>query len=104
MEPNPRGHGLQFGFAPQAAGSVKPIHEYILEWVLLVLQSVKVRQEHNQWPVAATSSPNAGPPPVDIINLWGLTQGRHISVTLSYITPIRCARNLRLTPHIEFNI
>ena len=56
----------------------------MVEWVLLVLQSVKVRkgrQEHNQWPVAATSSPNAGPPPVDIINLWGLTQGRHISVT-----------------------
>ena len=43
----------------------------MVEWVLLVLQSVKVRkgrQEHNQWPVAATSSPNAGPPPVDIIN------------------------------------
>ena len=51
----------QFGFVPQAARSVKPLHEYILEWVLLVLRSVTPRkaqvagpcQEHDQLTICA---------------------------------------------------
>ena len=53
----------QFGFVPQAARSVKPLHEYILEWVVHVLKSVKLQkgqvarpnQEHDQLTVCASA-------------------------------------------------